>query len=86
MQTLPSTANPFALMVDPAAIFAKIAHSERLERLQRHICRPLDKPLLPLDPAIAAADAADALDALDVPDVDDAGTVFANSAADVQLS
>ena len=77
MQTLPSTANPFALMVDPAAIFAKIAHSERLERLQRHICRPLDKPLLPLDPA---ADSADALD------VDDAGTVFTDSGTDVQLS
>jgi len=38
--------NPFAMMLDPQAVLARVAHSERLARLQRRICRPLDKPLL----------------------------------------
>lgn len=46
MQTLPSNVNPFALMIDPHAVLAQIEHSERLERLQRRVCRPLDRPLL----------------------------------------
>jgi hypothetical protein len=46
MPTLARVANPFALMLDPQAVLAKIAHSERLERLQRRVCRPLDRPLL----------------------------------------
>lgn len=40
-------ANPFALLMDPAAIFSAIEKSERLERLHSRVCRPLDKPLLP---------------------------------------
>ena len=36
--------NPFALMMDPAAVFAAIECSERLARLHSRICRPLDKP------------------------------------------
>ena len=46
MQTLPSHINPFAQMLDPQAVIAQIERSERLECLQRRICRPLDKPLL----------------------------------------
>lgn len=46
MQSLPSNVNPFALMIDPQAVMAQIEHSERLERLHRRVCRPLDKPLL----------------------------------------
>ena len=46
MQSLPAEINPFALMLDPQAVLACIECSERLERLQRRICRPLDK-LLP---------------------------------------
>lgn len=46
MQPLPRNVNPFALMLDPQAVLARIECSERLERLQRRICRPLDKPLL----------------------------------------
>ncbi len=38
--------NPFALMMNPEAVFAAIEHSERLSRLHSRICRPLDKPLL----------------------------------------
>ena len=40
-----AAANPFALMMDPEAVFAAIARSERLARLHSRICRPLDKVL-----------------------------------------
>ena len=46
MQPLPSHVNPFALMLDPQAVLDKIERSERLERLHRRVCRPLDRPLL----------------------------------------
>lgn len=46
MQALPRDVNPFALLLDPQAVLAQIVHSERLERLQRRVCRPLDKPML----------------------------------------
>ena len=46
MQTLPRHINPFASMLDPQAVLARIEHSARLARLSRRICRPLDKPLL----------------------------------------
>ena len=55
MQPMPQEFNPFALMLDPQAVFAQIERSERLERLQRRVCRPLDKPLL----GTAGDDAAD---------------------------
>ena len=38
--------NPFALMMEPEAIFAAIASSDRLARLKSRICRPLDKPTI----------------------------------------
>ncbi len=44
MSRLTSQANPFILMMDPQAVLSRVEHSERLERLQRRICRPLDKP------------------------------------------
>jgi hypothetical protein len=44
-------ANPFALLMDPEAVFRAIEKSERLERLHSRICRPLDKPLLPVGEA-----------------------------------
>lgn len=59
MQTLPAHVNPFALMLDPQAVLAKIECSQRLERLQRRICRPLDKPLL----GMAGEDGAESADA-----------------------
>ena len=46
MQTLPRHVNPFAMMLDPQAMIAQIERSERLEGLQRRVCRPLDKPVL----------------------------------------
>ena len=50
--------NPFALMMDPAAVFAAIEHSERLARLHSRICRPLDKahPVQPAAPETSAFD------------------------------
>ena len=43
MSQIEVDSNPFALMMDPAAVFAAIERSERLARLQSRICRPLDK-------------------------------------------
>jgi hypothetical protein len=37
--------NPFMLMIDPARVIAAMEKSERLSGLNRHICRPLDRPL-----------------------------------------
>jgi hypothetical protein len=36
--------NPFMLLVHPEAVLAAVEKSERLERLNRHLCRPLDRP------------------------------------------
>ena len=54
-ESLP-TANPFALMMAPEAVFAAIERSERLSRLKSRICRPLDGPRAtqPADPEEAA--------------------------------
>jgi hypothetical protein len=41
-------ANPFALMMDPEAVVAAMESSERLNGLSSRVCRPLDKPLIPL--------------------------------------
>lgn len=36
--------NPFMLLLDPEAVIAAVEKSERLGRLNRHLCRPLDRP------------------------------------------
>ena len=46
MTTAQTAGNPFALMLDPEAVFAALACSDRLGRLKSRICRPLDKPLI----------------------------------------
>lgn len=46
MQTSDLLANPFSLMMNPTEVFQAVERSERLDRLQRRVCRPLDKPLL----------------------------------------
>ena len=48
--------NPFALMMNPEAVFAAIGQSVRLAGLNSQICRPLDKPM------VARADVADVAD------------------------
>ena len=35
--------NPFMLLVNPEAVIAAMEKSERLGRLNRHLCRPLDR-------------------------------------------
>jgi hypothetical protein len=53
-------ANPFALMMDPQAVVEAMERSERLNRLQSRVCRPLDKPLIPMVDCDAEADDAEA--------------------------
>ena len=36
--------NPFMLMISPEVVVAAMEKSERLAQLNRHLCRPLDKP------------------------------------------
>ena len=36
--------NPFMLLVHPEAVLAAVEKSERLGQLNRHLCRPLDRP------------------------------------------
>jgi hypothetical protein len=38
--------NPFMLLLQPEVVLAAIENSEHLGRLNRHLCRPLDR-LLP---------------------------------------
>lgn len=53
--------NPFALMMDPDAVFRAMAQSDRLARLSSRICRPLDKPIVAkVADAATADDEADA--------------------------
>ncbi len=42
-----SPIDAFTLLVDPDRVAQAVAHSERLARLRRRVCRPLDKPLIP---------------------------------------
>ena len=55
--------NPFALMMNPEAVFAAIEKSERLARLSSQICRPLDKPVLARPDAADTSSAEDDVDA-----------------------
>lgn len=47
MRNVSTRSNPFTMMMDPAAILDAMERSERLQGLQRRICRPLDRPLIP---------------------------------------
>ena len=64
MTTLHTDANPFALMLEPEAVFAAMAGSERLARLKSRICRPLDRPLVATDEGDDDSDGGDGVDAL----------------------
>lgn len=37
--------SPFDLLLNPEAVFAAIQNSERLNRLNSRVCRPLDRQL-----------------------------------------
>jgi hypothetical protein len=56
MRHAQSRPNSFTMMTDPEAIVQAMECSERLSRLQRRVCRPLDRPLIP---KIKTADVAD---------------------------
>jgi len=59
MSTSHIASNPFALMMDPEQVFQAIERSERLNRLQRRVYHPLDKPLIPrVVPDVAKFDSA----------------------------
>lgn len=65
--TQPSTAqNPFMLMLQPEVVLAAIEKSERLSGLNRHLCRPLDRPVIPANKQAAKAAAADEGDDEDI--------------------
>ncbi len=44
--------NPFMLLLHPEVILAAVEKSERLGQLNRHLCRPLDRPI----PGVPATD------------------------------
>ena len=73
MLTRPFSADPFAMLLDPERVAREVACSERLQRLQRRIYRPLDKPMIPrsLVEATSAAEFDRLVDTeLDEPDSD----------------
>jgi hypothetical protein len=47
MDKSPLASNPFALMMNPEDVIQAMERSDRLGRLQRRICKPLDKPMIP---------------------------------------
>lgn len=51
--------NPFMLMLNPEVVLAAVEKSERLSQLNRHLCRPLDRPVLPTGAKVENAEAAD---------------------------
>jgi hypothetical protein len=50
-------ANPFMLLINPEVVLAAVENSAHLNGLNRHTCRPLDKPT----PGTAVAAAGDEL-------------------------
>jgi|SoimicmetaTmtHPB_FD_contig_31_905035_length_289_multi_2_in_0_out_0_1 hypothetical protein len=66
MPTSQTIGNPFALMMDPEAVFAALARSDRLGRLKGRICRPLDNPRpVPGEAGGAAADTSPTIEEAD---------------------
>jgi hypothetical protein len=65
MRHTEALSNPFMMITDPEAILQAVERSERLGRLRRRVCRPLDRPLIPkikqaeVDEYDAAVDVAD---------------------------
>jgi hypothetical protein len=42
----PLASNPFAFLMNPEDVLQAMERSDRLGRLQRRICKPLDKPVI----------------------------------------
>lgn len=47
MLPIQTPSNPFELLMNPDAVVQAMERSDRLSRLKRRVCRPLDKPLIP---------------------------------------
>lgn len=63
-------ANPFGMLVDPDAITRALEGSQRLECLNRRVCRPLDRQM-PTKPQAGESSAYNAaVDREDVRDLD----------------
>jgi hypothetical protein len=60
--------NPFAMMTNPEAVFRAIENSDRLCMLERRVCRPLDKPLIPCADELAEFD--NSIDGIDFGDTE----------------
>ena len=56
MRSTQARQNPFMMMMDPETILLAVERSERLNGLSRRVCRPLDKPLIPMVRAAELAD------------------------------
>jgi hypothetical protein len=62
MQPETLVSNPFALLMNPEAVHAALARSERLNNLNSRIWRPLDQPLIPRSDSDSSDDASDSAD------------------------
>ena len=47
MRNSPARSNPFVMMIDPETVLQAVERSEWLNRLDRQVYRPLDRPLIP---------------------------------------
>jgi hypothetical protein len=73
-QVQPLAGNPFALMMHPDDVLKAVEGSDRLGGLQRRICRPLDRPLIPKQGQDGATEDFDqAIDAAPEEPTEDAG-------------
>ncbi len=62
--------NPFLLMMNPQVVLDAIERSEHLAGLQRHLCRPLDRPLIAARAGAVALSDDDEGDELEDADLD----------------
>jgi hypothetical protein len=67
MTTQTQVHNPFMLMLAPEQVLAAVERSEKLGRLNRRLCQPLDRPV----PALVGGDESAGHQAARTPPVDD---------------
>lgn len=56
MKTETLARNPFMMMLSPEVVLAAVERSEKLGRLNRRLCQPLDRLMPPVNPAATADD------------------------------
>jgi hypothetical protein len=71
MQASSHAADPFGMLIDPAAVQRALEGSQRLECLNRRICRPLDRVMPPKSGEGDRASSDAAVDAQLADDTDD---------------